>query len=157
MREHLVTFTVIGRPATKGSARGFRAGKRIIITNDCTREKPWAQAVHWAARDAAPEGTPWQGPIRVELVFHLPRPQRLGKRRTGVRGDKKPDWDKLSRSVCDALTGVFFIDDAQISDATVSKRYADFGAPARLDVRVTSLDQTTETGGIPCPDSMKST
>jgi Holliday junction resolvase RusA-like endonuclease len=37
----------------------------------------------------------------------------------------RPDVDNLAKLAMDALNGVFWIDDAQIADLTVTKRYRD--------------------------------
>jgi len=135
-----VTFSVIGEPAPKGSAKAFVVGGKARIANmSAKREKPWAQAVHWTAREHAPE-KPWEGPIGVEITFTMPRPGRLGKRATGVRCDKRPDLDKLARSALDALTGVFFVDDSQVARLRVSKMYADPGEASGARFYVTRLE-----------------
>lgn len=121
-----VAFRVIGDPATKGSTRAFIRGRHAVVTNDCTREKPWAQAVWWFALEVAP-ASPWTGPVRVEVEFILPRPGRLGKRRFAVVHAHRPDLDKLTRSVLDALTGLLWQDDGQVAALDVRKRYADPG------------------------------
>ena len=33
------------------------------------------------------------------------------------------DWDNLAKSVCDALEGIAFVNDKQISDARVLRRH----------------------------------
>jgi crossover junction endodeoxyribonuclease RusA len=42
---------------------------------------------------------------------------------------KKPDVDKLLRAVCDALSGIAFIDDAQIVAIGGTKRWLDPEVP----------------------------
>lgn len=42
-----------------------------------------------------------------------------------IRPGKKPDWDNAGKIVCDALNGLAFLDDAQIVDGRVIKRYAE--------------------------------
>lgn len=131
----IARFSVIGTPATKGSTRSFVRGGRVVTTNANTREKPWAQQVHWTAREHAPE-TPWEGAVCVHLAFRMPRPARLGKTRSMVICDRRPDIDKMTRSVLDALTGVFYVDDAQIACVVAWKRYADFGEAAGVEIAV---------------------
>ena len=48
----------------------------------------------------------------------------------------KPDVLKLARLVEDALTGVLFIDDAQIITELIEKHW---GEPARVEVRVSEI------------------
>lgn len=37
----------------------------------------------------------------------------------------KPDWDNIGKVVCDALNGVAWLDDSQVVDARVRKRFAE--------------------------------
>lgn len=63
-------------------------------------------------------------PLAMTLVAVFPRPQALcWKSRPTPRLPKasKPDFDNVSKSVCDALSGVLFRDDAQVCRATVEK------------------------------------
>jgi Holliday junction resolvase RusA-like endonuclease len=124
-----VDFTAAGMPSTKGSARAFVVGKRAIITNDAGQKaKAWAAIVSGAASDAMRGREMFDGPVRVEVTFTLPRPKaHFGSR--GLRADaptfvaKKPDGDKLARCALDALTFVVFKDDAQIAELVVRKVY----------------------------------
>ena len=131
-------FRVVGTPKPKGSTRAFVHRGRAIITSDCKGERPWAQQVHWTAREHAFE-TPWSGPVRVEVEFIMPRPKRLGRKRVDVPADTKPDVDKLARSVLDALTGVFWVDDSTVTALFAMKRHANEGeAPGAL-IRVETV------------------
>lgn len=123
-----------GMPSTKGSARAFVVGKRAIITNDAGQKaKAWASIVSGAAMDAMRGRELFDGPVRVEVTFYLPRPKaHFG--RHGLKPDaptfvaKKPDGDKLARCGLDALTFVVFKDDAQIAELVVRKLYGTPGA-----------------------------
>lgn len=130
-----ITFTAWGVAAPKGSAKGFvvrskATGKaRAVVTHDNPRTKGWQQTISDAAAhalDAVPMGAePFHGgdaPVRLLVVFYLPRPKSLGRRVT--HHTKKPDLDKLVRSVLDGLTGVLFNDDSQVVDLQARKRYA---------------------------------
>lgn len=73
------------------------------------------------------------GPVAVMLDFYLPRPKahygtgrNAQKLRQGAPGmpSGKPDIDKLTRAVLDAMTGVAFHDDSQVCFIMASKNYA---------------------------------
>ena len=130
----IISLFVPGRPATAGSKRAFvvnrkRDGKPVaVITEDNTRSKDWKGDVKRFAADAY-DGPMLGGPLSLTLVFYLERPQfHVGK--SGVRSsapkhpEVKPDVDKLSRAVMDALTGVLYRDDSQVTSKWVRKRYA---------------------------------
>ena len=142
MSTDCITFTVIGEAKPKGSARGFAVGRRVVITNDCAAAKPWQQQVHWTAREAVQEAglQPWAGPVYVMIAFVLPRPLRLGKKRSGVPHGNRPDLDKLTRTALDALTGVCFLDDGQVARLHVTKRYADPAEPAGATITVQAIE-----------------
>lgn len=42
-----------------------------------------------------------------------------------LRPDKKPDWDNISKNICDALNGIAWPDDKAIVDGSVHKLYAE--------------------------------
>lgn len=130
----MLTFTAWGNAAPKGSAKGLvvtskATGKaRAVVTHDNSRTKGWQQTIAEAAGRALDEipfgaGMWATEPIRLLVVFYLARPKSLGKK-TNVHHTKKPDLDKLARSVGDALTGVLWNDDSQVVDLQVRKRYA---------------------------------
>lgn len=120
----MISFTVFGIPQTKGSTKAFyRPGMRYpVITNDNPRNKSWAQTVSAMAQQARTAECPYTGPIVLQLVFDLPIPQSLPKRRISF-ATKRPDIDKCARSLCDALKGVLYADDSQVVGLHVVKRY----------------------------------
>lgn len=69
----------------------------------------------------------------------LPRPVRTPKSRTPP-AIKKPDGDKLLRAVLDALTGVAWVDDSQVTDARARKRLAELDAPPGVYIAITRLE-----------------
>lgn len=143
-----VAFTVHGVAAPAGSKKGFYNAKarRVIITDDSARSRPWKALV----ADAAVENIPsvngarrlLQGPLKLSVTFYLPRP----KGHFGARGLKpsapiyptvKPDVTKLLRAVEDALTGIVWRDDAQIVSQFAQKVY---GEPARTEIHIATKE-----------------
>ena len=120
-------FVVYGKPQPKGSMRAFtpRGWTRSILTDDNKSLRPWAQAVTLAAVEALerhPDAL-LDGPVCLRIHFYLPCPKSAPKRRV-PRPTKKPDLSKLTRCIEDALTGVLYHDDAQITRLEVTKVYA---------------------------------
>jgi Holliday junction resolvase RusA-like endonuclease len=77
-------------------------------------------------------GELWRGPVHLRIAFGLPRPKGhfgTGRNAGTVKPSAppfpavKPDVDKLSRAVMDALRGVVYADDAQVVAKVVSKHY----------------------------------
>jgi Holliday junction resolvase RusA-like endonuclease len=138
-----IEFFAAGQPQTKGSARAFVVKGRAVVTNDNKKAAAWQGVVSCAARDAGVRLL--EGPVAVEAVFLLPRPQghyRSGKNAHLLREDaperpaKKPDVDKLARVVLDALTGLAYVDDAQVVSVSASKRWAQRGGLVGASVSV---------------------
>lgn len=63
-----------------------------------------------------------EGPLRLDVVFHMPRPKSLKK--GTVWHTKRPDADNLAKQVMDAGNGFLWSDDAAICDLRISKVYA---------------------------------
>lgn len=125
----VVAFDVYGVPAPKGSTKAFavrtKAGTvRAVVTEDNSHTRPWAALVKDAAQQAAGGAIAFTRGVAVHLIvtFILPRPASLPKR--VQHHTKKPDLDKLTRALKDALTGVVWQDDSQVVNVTAHKRYA---------------------------------
>ena len=119
-----ISFEVRGLPIAQGSLRSFVVNGRPIITTTARGLASWRRLVADVAQQYAPREL-WNGPVQIELVFGLPKPKSAPKTRR-VWPDKRPDLDKLTRSVLDALTHVVFADDSQIVDIKATK---DYGPP----------------------------
>lgn len=145
-----IAITVFGTPGPQGSksykgSRATKAGGRApILVESSKKVKPWREAVAEAAtaalyRLAAAQrlAFPLAGPLRAEMVFTLQPPQRIPAERFvgGVPYPAAyPDTSKLVRSTEDALTGVLWVDDAQVVLYTlVAKYYPGYGCPGALD------------------------
>jgi crossover junction endodeoxyribonuclease RusA len=108
--EPVIAF-VAGVPAPKGSTRAFVVRDRAVTTNANAKTKPWQQSVEWVVRDEVGRLTggrilyPKPDAVSLALRFVLPRRNSEPKRITPPH-TRKPDLDKLARSVMDALTGV---------------------------------------------------
>ncbi|HUC40268.1 MAG TPA: RusA family crossover junction endodeoxyribonuclease [Gemmatimonadales bacterium] len=116
----VTTFTVFGPPATKGSTVAFMGKHGVVTKADCKTLAGWTQAVGWAARAAQMPLAPRDIPVRVQAVFQFVRPQRSTRPWPTVR----PDLDKLSRALLDALTGVAYEDDDQVTELRIDKVYS---------------------------------
>lgn len=138
----MITFFVPGKAETAGSKKSFvmkikdRPGTsardyRAIVTDDNPKGEKWKKIVVYCARQVH-TGPPLTGPLQLDVTFTLERPQ--GHLGTGKNDGKvkesapeyptsRPDTTKLLRCLEDGLTGVLWIDDAQIVHQVVSKEY----------------------------------
>ena len=132
----IVRFSVSGKPEPKGSTRIVplrgRQGARPIITSDNPMLKSWQYAVRISARALGAQL--FTGPVDVWLVFRLARPKSLPLR--FAHPVRKPDVDKLTRAVLDAITGVLLRDDAQVVELHARKV---FDATPGVDVAVAAV------------------
>jgi Holliday junction resolvase RusA-like endonuclease len=119
-----LSFTVYGKPVQKGSKKGFVVGKRAIIADDNSEKlRQWYGAVTSAAAQAMGDRPLFTGPIRLSILFcfHRPKGHYGTGRNAGVLKDssprhhiKKPDLDKLVRTIQDALSSTVYKDDSQV-------------------------------------------
>lgn len=107
-----------GHPVPQGSMRAFAKGGRAWVTyTNPTRMKAWRNQI----AEAFP-AEPNLEPYIVVLHFVIRRPKSMPKKESNIH-TKRPDLDKLTRAVLDALTGRVWKDDSQVVSLTVSKRY----------------------------------
>ncbi|WP_082581205.1 RusA family crossover junction endodeoxyribonuclease [Leifsonia sp. Root227] len=122
-------FTVEGTPVPQGSHAVSRFG-RIYESNK--KLAPWRKTVTAAAVDALSGREGFDEAVYVLLDFWLPRPKTVKR----VHPTTRPDVDKLSRAVLDALTAArVWTDDSLVLSLHAVKKYADEGAGVDVKVR----------------------
>lgn len=126
MSEPLVAFEVGGVPVPQGSHRigragGKASGRPIILPDNDAALVEWRGRVTWRARGAWRNRPPIDEPLFVVLLFRFGRPATVRREWPAV----KPDLDKLTRAVFDAITEArVWTDDARVCRMTVEKSYA---------------------------------
>lgn len=128
-----IDFFVQGIPVPQGSKRAFVVRGKPILTEEAgVRHKTWRHDIRSKGEDIW-NAAPADGPVTVRLIFRFPRPlshygtggnRNVMKATAPMRHTQKPDIDKLSRAVLDALTGVVWVDDDQIDLLVASKVWA---------------------------------
>lgn len=143
--EDLLTFFVPGRPEPKGSTKSFaikannRRGMRAVtVADNDETQRNWTAFVRDRAQQTWAPRPPIDGPVRVVVDFVMPRRASAPKRSTPPH-TRKPDGDKLTRCVWDALTHVVFVDDAQVVAWGGSKREAEIGEVPGARIKVERL------------------
>ena len=124
---------VPGTPAPQGSKRHVGNGRLIEMSKTLG---PWRERVALAVHQAGWQ--PLAGPVAVDLTFVMPRPKSAPKRSTPP-ATKRPDIDKLTRAILDAVTGIALVDDAQVVELHANKRLADPGCQPGVWITVTDL------------------
>lgn len=126
----MIELTVYGTPGPQGSKKlvGRDRKGRGVLVESSKKVKPWREAVVWAARE---HGGRVAGPVELQVVFTLARPESAPKKRQWP--DRRPDLSKLVRSTEDALTDAgAWEDDARVVMTFSSKVYV--GDRAALEV-----------------------
>lgn len=131
----IIRVTAYGRPAPKGRPRVVRLPNGAVRTYTPRATVAWEEDVRLQALASRP-AQPIEGPIRLELTVVLLRPRSAPKRR--VWPDRRPDLDNYTKTVLDALNGLYWRDDAQIVELAARKIY---GEPPRIEILVQVLGE----------------
>ena len=130
-----VEFMVHGLPVAQGSKKVIQnKGRTFLVESSKEKLVPWRQEIAQLAHNEMMGDSPWSRGVSVRLMFFLPRPKaHFGtgrnehqlKESAPVAPHVKPDIDKLTRAVLDALSGVVFHDDAQVVFLQATKMYSE--------------------------------
>jgi crossover junction endodeoxyribonuclease RusA len=135
---------VAGIPAPQGSKRHVGGGRMVEMSRAVG---PWREAVRHetqravAAYPDTDEATGWAfvGPVQVNVFFRLPRPKSAPRHIFWPA--KRPDLDKLCRSVFDGLTeGGAWADDAQVVSMIAVKKFAMDGMAPGCTIDIVGMD-----------------
>lgn len=140
------SFWVGGSPVPQGSfvARVTRDGRPFVVPENSAGLKRWRKTIAVLAGTALGRHFEKGVPVWVRLTFYVVPPKTIVRPYPSTRSSG--DIDKLSRAVLDALTGVAFVDDAQVVHLTASLNYRPEGAGVRIGVgpMLDELDLPTE-------------
>jgi Holliday junction resolvase RusA-like endonuclease len=128
--QHAITFYVPGHPTGKARAKAAigPGGHATVYPDQRTVNDEWNFL--GLARPFLP-ARPLTGAIELTIMAHVlvPKSASTRKRQRMLEGKiiptKKPDADNLSKLVMDAMNGRFYLDDVQIADLVVRRRYAE--------------------------------
>ncbi len=134
---HLM-FTVPGKPKAKQRARTTRGGtftpKPTVL---------YENHVKACFTQKYPDWKPTDLDITLAVIAYWPIPKsgrtkawREEAETETIRRNITPDWDNVGKIVSDALNNIAWIDDKQITDCTIRKRYS---PRPRLEVSILEL------------------
>ncbi|CDN28328.1 RusA family crossover junction endodeoxyribonuclease [Lactiplantibacillus plantarum] len=138
----MIKHTFMLTPVQQQRPRATRYGRSIRLY-DPKAVKQFKQAVAEEAM-LTYRNQPLSGSLTVTLVFYRPVQQSLSKVEKQRRIDGKhlpvvkPDLDNYIKSFLDALHGIYWQDDALITDIVASKRY---GRQPRIEIEVKEIEQ----------------
>lgn len=136
-----VSFRVPGKPIGKGRPRATKRSKHIVLyTPEATAT--YESTVALAASQAMAGQSLMTGPVDVLMRILLPIPASWSKRKQAAAAEGtlvpivKPDMDNVIKAIFDAINGVVWVDDTQVADLRVQRRY---GATPGVSVVVMTL------------------
>lgn len=133
-----IEFVVPGEAVGKGRPRAFRMGNGVRMHTP-ERTARYENLVRLSASAAMAGRAPFAGPVEMDLVIVTVPPASWSKKKRAaalageVRPTSKPDCSNVLKGIEDAMNGIVFGDDKQVTDVRVRKRY---GERAQAMVRV---------------------
>jgi len=124
----MTTFTIPGVPVAKGRAKFARRGAFITAY---TPEKTvnYENLVKMMAAQAMGDTKPLECAVSACIALRIipPSSWSLKKRQRAIDGEmyptSKPDIDNVVKAIFDAMNGIVFLDDKQVCNLNVEKRY----------------------------------
>lgn len=144
--QFIVPAVPVAQPRPRATAFGGHARvHEVTHTGKGPTRKPhpiaaFKAAVMHAAQDAY-SGPPLDGPLRMDVVFVMPRPKvKVWKTKPmpRYRHTGKPDRDNLDKAVMDALKGLVWVDDSQVCDGRIQKFVASGYEQPHVEVRIST-------------------
>jgi crossover junction endodeoxyribonuclease RusA len=124
----MITFSVNGKPIQQGSMK---------VINGHVLHAKGSELIYWRSAIALEASRHiskmYEGAIRLEIGFRMEKPKSVKR----TYPTKPPDLDKLVRSVLDALSGVAYVDDGQVTEIAANKAYGVAG----VDITVIPLEE----------------
>ena len=135
-----ICFTVPGEPQGKARPRVVRAKSGISLTYTPDKTVAYEELVRIRFKAAAQGFSfPDDMPIGIQITawYSIPKSKSKKVKAAMLAGQinptKKPDCDNIVKIICDALNGMAYKDDQQITLAQIRKKYADI---PRVDVKL---------------------
>lgn len=125
-KEQMIQFFIPGTPIPQPRQRHAMIGGHV---RNYTPTKHPVNAFKASARMAARQayqGPPLEGPIELRVLFLMPRPKRMQWKTRPMPREwhtGKPDCENIIKSLQDALTGLVWVDDAQVCRLMAEKFY----------------------------------
>ena len=131
--EKIFEFQIDGEVKAKQSVKFARCGNYIkkYTPKDMTTYANW---VKLCFQKAYPNHSPIELEgyyLNISIFVHFKIPKSFSKKQKELAKnrflypDKKPDWDNISKNICDALNGIAYMDDKAIVKGRVEKIYSE--------------------------------
>lgn len=123
-----VQFEIEGKPLAKGRPRFRKVGSFMstYTPQETLNYENLVKTIYQINHD-----TYFNSEITSEITVYFDIPKSTSKKNTllmlneEIKHTKKPDCDNLAKTILDALNGIAFKDDSQVTDLIIRKRYAE--------------------------------
>ena len=140
-----IYFTIPGPPVGKARPKVVRAKNGMSMTYTPDKTVAYEELVRLRFQESLKVRpfVPLQGALRIKIFAGYPIPKSTSKKRRAAMlagtelPTKKPDWDNIGKIICDALNGVAYEDDKQVTESQMRKRYLD--GPGQVEVWISNL------------------
>ena len=143
-----VRITIPAEPIAQGRPRFSNYGG-FVRAFDPKKSKDWKAFVADFAQKAMDEAgieKPLDGPLCIRARFAFPLPKSSWRKRTPKPREyhkKRPDLDNLYKGVSDAMEGIVFHRDAEVSKIVMDKITVAQGDAPFVSIIVESLEEFT--------------
>lgn len=133
-------FEIKGKPVGKGRPRFRRMGNFVQAYTPANTAE-YEKLVKLRFQNSG--GAITDKPVRVEIVAFFAPPKSTRKRDKAemlanrILPVKKPDCDNIAKIILDALNKIAYIDDSQVIELVVKKRYS---AEAKVTVHIEEIE-----------------
>ncbi|MGV3071501.1 RusA family crossover junction endodeoxyribonuclease [Corynebacterium phoceense] len=137
-----LVFFVPGKPLPQGSKKYLGTNQRTgraVLRESSTGVYAWRDKIGYTARFNMRRIPLATGPVQLGFEFVMPRTKAM-RHNTPPPMTQKPDLDKLARAVFDALTGIIYKDDSQVTDLAMLKRRAEHGEQTGVHITAKWVD-----------------
>ena len=123
----MINFFIPGKPTGKGRPRVCR---NVTYTPKETKDYETLVRTCYKQKYSNKEPIPAKTPVEVEIYAYFKIPKNMPKKQKELIENNelfptvKPDSDNISKIILDALNGVAYYDDNQVTDLTIYKQYA---------------------------------
>lgn len=123
---------VLGLPSSYGNKTPgiTKTGRLYVRERNSSGVRSWQDALRRSMAEDAPEA-PWTEAVLLSILVGVRRPRGHFKRDGSLSKQgretpfplRKPDLDKVGRVVADCGTGIWYVDDALVTDWKISRRW----------------------------------
>ncbi|WP_179396343.1 RusA family crossover junction endodeoxyribonuclease [Lacticaseibacillus absianus] len=138
----MIKLVISGEPVPQGRPRFARRGSFTTAYDPKTSKDYKAHVAEEAGRQY--QGPPVAGAIACDVKVYRPiqkagsKAVRAAKAGGLIRPTVKGDIDNYFKAITDPLTGLVWVDDAQIVDAHISKFYS---VDPHVEISITQLEE----------------